>query len=453
MSTPAKKPAAKPAKAAAATAPVAEAPKEAAPPAVEPISAATEEVAAEPVKETKQKQPKTSDQIAADRAKLANAHIPAARVRNQLDDLMLNFRIEEAVKPRKADTAPYERAETIIKTKQVQETVMTDGKKERKTRDATDEELAEAKKVVDGTAQSTIAAKQIEIKVYNHERVRFGTNGIPHLAAACTAITVELVTQAIKKALASEKKRKLLKPAHVNSEDAELMACYPLVSRLPSWRAQDVVVKKKREAELIAAVEDRVRKQVTAEIKAANTLAPKEGKAAPKDAKVAKEVVEEVPAEDDGKHPFAHYIFFIIRNIALSNVNPEWHTVRVSVELRNYLSDLIVEFIQRVGSQVYRSNKYADNKTVDIDTIDHVIESFLTDGHERHEELKLTFEQQPDQVELKKARDEAKTKGAKVVKNDVRHVTTMVARRVVTYPTSSLEAFRAMMKRHTQAHE
>ena len=90
----------------------------------------------------------------------------------------------------------------------------------------------------------------------------------------------------------------------------------------------------------------------------------------------------------DRKITFRHYVGVVVKT--LRQEDPNYDGFNISTSIRQYLSNLLVEFIQRISSLVYLTSTCMKNKTISDVVILRTVEAILIDGHVAHEEI--TFE-------------------------------------------------------------
>lgn len=295
-----------------------------------------------------------------------------ARVRRHLDKLTLNAALGELTAPLKKKHAEYKQAKALLEPNST----------------ATDEQKT--------AAAATVAALEpgledlvARIDALSSEKVRFSSHASVVLTIICDEFSKQVLKHAIDSALASDVKT--AKVQHLHAAGVEKLSLYPLVSSLPSFKetASQLAVENNRKqneqilTRALLQAERAFKKKYEvkggrkeAETPASPAPAPQEPAAAP-----------EPEAQDDDKKPFKHYIKST--RVFLKSQNEAYSNIKISDELKSYLSDLIVEFIKRIAPLVMLTTKSIKNKTVSEHSILKTVESLLIDGHEPVETLEL----------------------------------------------------------------
>ncbi len=464
--------------------------------------------------------------------KAIGIHISAARVRRHIDKLNLNAKLDVAIGERRQQLTAYKVAKEHLEKRKIKVMVTkTVGEKEvyvKEEVDITPEAEAEAKATLAKYAPLVVALGE-EADAYSHERTRFSNEAAIVLAIVCDELTRQLVEQSMKQALASGKKitqkmhmhkttRTIEKDGQkVTVPGIETLPLYPLIKGLASFinniecfakADRDEEAKKflkdimmKAEKDFKKKYEVRVQKRKTA-VNGTTTTAATNGATdvtvdaatelidtivngvvdQPAEAPVAEahEPEHEDHEEDDGsdtKTSFKYYVLQICRDIAKSD--PQYSEIRTSPLFREYISDLLIEFIQRICPLIFLTAHSMKNKTINDVAILRTIEGILIDCHAPHETIELKNVPDPKilKVEERKIKElvdaaiAAEKKKGGVVEVDKKKINdqiraqpankidldkipkVLVCERIVTYPTSGYAALEGKIKQKMKAYD
>lgn len=410
-------------------------------------------VESKPVEVTEVK-PVESKQGEKQEVKTKGINISAARTRNHLDKLNLNTTLLEKMKPFKKHVADYNAAVDRLENKTVQTHVVkvVNGKNTtvNETRPATKEELdaAEEKKK---QLESGYKEALDNVTALSAEKTRFSSEASVVMSIVCESVVSQLATHTMDMALAD--KKKIIQVEHLHNGDVSSLSLYPLFKNLPVYLSSKakyeeearVQAQAKHDAALITTCEKEWKKKY-------DVKTPKKKKA-----DVAEPVDEQVPhadpvhteeeeEENDSKTLFKFYIQRVCNNLKLSD--EKYKNIRISTEIRVYLSDLVIELIHRLATLINLTSKSMKNKTINEKTIMRTIQYLLIDGHDPVEAIELKTEQVKDPVAAKdefNRRKEAQSKGVEykgVSANQLPTISGVVATRKITYPTSGYAEFK-----------
>lgn len=420
-----------------------------------PADVATAQPVTAVVEDAKTKRQQTSKTI--------GISISSARTRRHVDKLNLNKAVEEELTKLKVDLTAHDEAAALLtagghkKTEEYTEEVTKDDgngnqvkEQVKKTREVlvplTAEETATLTATVARVAPM-LAELHGKITALSRERVRFANDAPVALSIVCDKLIQQLIVHAMTKVLAA--KKKIVQVSHLHEAGVEQLSLYPLIKSLPSFvqTSQDLAAAA-RTAEFEKAVKD-AKEQAFKEFKKqyADVLPKKKkGQAAavaPAPAEPVAEQVTPVAEEEDdsadSKTTFKFYVSQVCKEVIKGNL--AYTHVRISTDIRNYLSNLLIELIRRLSSLILLTTEDMKIKTVNDVAILNVVKKLLVDGHEPTETITFRQEQVPDpeavKAELQK-KEEAKKAGTeyKVDLEKLPKVAGYVAVRSVSYESS-----------------
>jgi hypothetical protein len=390
--------------------------------------------------------------------------------------MRLNAKIDAAIAELKKTLAEYHDAKAKLESgvSTSSEEVVVDGKKTHvaKTAPLSDAEKASLSATVESVGP-TVPSLDAKVKALSRERIRFSNEASIALAMICDEIVQELVTHTMDRVLAA--KKKIIQICHLHEAGVEQLPLYPLVKSLPSfaaraaqlantladekasaalataltqaekeWRKKHSVVRK-RTKEVAPAAPAAQPAAAAAEQAPAESAAPApESTPAPAVPAAAEEAPEESDDDaavdvSDSKTSFKFYVHQVCKNLVKKD--ERYKSVRVSTEIRGYLSDLLVEFIQRLAPLVALTASAMKNKTVNDSAILRTVKSLLIDGHASEETIELLPALVDDPAAVKAEtlkRDEEKKAGRKykIDMTKIPQVNGFKAVHTVKYPTS-----------------
>ncbi len=369
--------------------------------------------------------------------------ISAARVRTNMDKLTLNKAVNEESKPLRLALSQLEVAETRLKAGGY-----TEGDK---FVPLTPELTKQYNDVV-----SSVGPKKLEytlkIDALARERVRFSNNAPDVLSVVCGELIHQLVTHTVDNAISLDKK--IIKIDHLHSESVSTLPLYPLIRNLPSFMEyQKTFASKNTSVQLDKMkkdLKDKLWKEFRSRYNEAPLVKKKKVAAAPLAVPAAEEPAHAEDAEEDadestdGKTSFRFYVVQECRYvIGLDKYKNSG--VRISTEIKEYLSTLLVEFIQRVAFLVQRTAEAMTRKTINKTAIMKTVEKLLIDGHTPTETITYTDTLVPDpalyEAEVKK-RNDAKAQGTtyKINLDAIPKVKGFAVTKNVTYPDVGFKA-------------
>lgn len=319
-------------------------------------------------------------------------YISAARVRKDVDTKNLNRVNEEKAEELKLTISEYVAYEKAVVAKTLE-----------------GEELTKATAYLEANKERYEGVEQ-QLKALSRDRIRFSHSASLIIAILCDEFVKQLASFAMSKTIESGKKNVYV--SHVHSAGIEKLSLYALVKDLPTF----VQTSEKMKAELleeakalevkhllVQAEKDFKKKyQLTkeqkekekADKKALSDAAKEASKEAPKE--VAKETPKESTteshvedaAEDAAEEDATSYKYYIKK--LFDNNKPNEVSLRISKEIKTYLSKLVDEFLDRLSNQVRLTIINMKNRTVNETAILHTVKSMLINFQTPHEELSFT---------------------------------------------------------------
>jgi histone H3/H4 len=379
--------------------------------------------------------------------KTVGININPARVRCHLDKLNLNAGVNQHIKPIKKQLNALKRAKFILETGTVPALKPTkSADKNENATPATADDKSQAEKVV---AEVEPLSKELETKLeaLSRERTRFSNEASIALAIICDEFVQQFGEHAMKRVLVA--KKKIIQVEHIHESGVEKLSLYPLAKTLPSFlkatEENAARLRKEQDKELGKALKVQLEK----EFRKNYVCTKKKQEAVPAEQPAVVEAAEQVPepAADtvdttddvDSKTSFKHYVGLVCKD--LMDKEPEYKSTRVSDGIKQYLSDLLTELIRKLSPLINLTTQCMKNKTVNDVAVLRTVEAILIDGHEAVEVLEFSNEQIHDpalvKAEIAKRSEEAKEdRKYKVNLADIPLVSSLVATRKITYPTS-----------------
>jgi len=386
--------------------------------------------------------------------KAIGINIAVARARRHLDKLTTNAGPCAYIDAIREQLAPYNAAQKQLKTGKITHLVEKDYQyiKDGKTltgkkifeedRDLTDAERASAQKVIDTLAPS-VPAWEAKLEAFSRERSRFSSDAPVALAVICDELTNQLVAHAIGSTIAA--KKKTVHTVHIYGQGVESLSLYPLVSGLTTFKQTAASISEEQHRAAAAAALASALKQAEKDFKKKYEVRVKRVKkadapeAAPTEPEV--ETIDKVEDEDDESgSSFKMYVGQACKDVV--DKNEAFKTIRFSTEVRDHLSALLIEFIQRVSSLVSISVRTVGTKTITCPIIMSAIESLLIEGHAKVEKIELVSVKVPSAEALKAdaaAKAKAKADGVEFAPTELPLVDSFEVARTVSYPTSGFD--------------
>jgi len=287
--------------------------------------------------------------------KVIGVNISAARVRRHIDKLNLNRLLDELIAEQKDELSKCEEAKAVATTA---------GK-------------------VDTVGEELLEKVKHKIAALSRSRTRFSSEASVVLSIVCDELIQQIVRHTIQCMLDS--KKKILQVCHLHSDGVDKIPLFPLVKTLPSFaKNADMFAAEVAEEEntnmvsaLLAQAEKDFKKKYSVRSKksVADSPSEEEGDESPKDDQ-SHESEEEGAESKTSFRCYVHQVY-----TAIKNDNPDYARVRISRSFKHYLSDLLVEFIQRIAPLVLLTTNSMKNKTINDVAILRTIENILVDGH------------------------------------------------------------------------
>ncbi len=269
---------------------------------------------------------------------------------------------------------------------------------------------------------------------------------------------------------------KIIKVEHLFRDGVEELQLFPLVSNLKSFKTKYTAYKNSKVAASLDAKEHELTNKYEKELKKLRaTLAKlqntKEKPAATEEEKPAPAAAEEKPApaavedkpaeestqENESKTKFNHYIRAIMGDLIASDA--KYTGLRISNDISNYINDLLIELITRIGNAAELTANDMHIHTITEDVVMSVLMKWLIDGHQKVESLSLKpgveVDEKSPQYAAEVAKKEAAKKEGKTYKIVIEGLpTTDVFTAVLekTYPTSYYGTLKATVDKKLNAY-
>jgi histone H3/H4 len=397
-------------------------------------------------------------------SKAIGVSISSARVRRHIDKLNLNSVIDQMINELKSRLAPYKTAKSQLetgKTTHMVEYTKKNAKGEdvkklvEESRDITESERTAATKLV-ADMEAGVPAIESQIAALSRERTRFSNEASIVLSIVCDETVQQLVEHAMDRALAA--KKKIIQVPHLHEAGVEKLSLFPLIKNLPSFVATADKLAKTAQEESAAAILAAALTKAEKDFKKKYEIKTPKKKKEPEVAQT-EEVVEPAADEEDpsdSKTSFKFYVHQVCKELVKRD--EKFKAIRISTDIRTYLSNLLVEFIQRVSPLVLLMSSSMKNKTVNDVAILKAVECLLIDGHHAVESVEVKPAQVHDPVALKAElakRDEEKKAGReyKVVLDSIPKIDGFVAVRTIKYPTSGYSALEKKVQKKISLYE
>jgi hypothetical protein len=404
---------------------------------VSEVVAESTEPVAEPVAETADAQHKQS------KSEKAAVFISAARVRRHIDKLNLNSALDIMTHELKVSINSYKAAAADVEAGKL-----------------TGDALTAAKDLMAATDIDTLERKMVAL---SRERIRFSNEAAVVLAIICDEMVQQLAGAAMNHILAT--KKKIIYVQHLHEAGVEKLSLYPLFKTLPSFSAQAVAIAKATADDQRATALKEALTQGEKDFKKKYNVRVARKKVDPDAAKseVKPEAVAEVAAEaekpeakeededsdSDSKTSFKFYVDKVCKELVRRE--PKYSAIRVSTKIKVYLSDLVVEFIQRISPLVHLTAHLMKNKTINDIAILKTVEALLLDGHTGVETIELKECEVVDAEKLKaeqtkQAEEKKEGREYKFNVDDLPKVSGFTAVRTLTYPTAKFNDLNAVVQ-------
>lgn len=318
--------------------------------------------------------------------------ISDSRVRRLVDKQCVNRAASEKIRFLKNKARPYEEAKKALnngyeyqKDAAGKPILSSDDKKHPLTVDLTEKRRSELEQFLKSEEKNYDSIKD-EITALSNSRIRFSDGVAVTFCTVLEYIVNELFEFAMKNCLVNDKK--IIHVHHLNREGAEKLRCYPLIRNLPSWRNPPAHKPKSKEGG-----ENQEQTQTS-----------------------------------DKSSTFFYYITSLCREITHptefdANGNPvvkvvkdkrvvsrkqdgEYSSIRASTEIKNYINNLLVEFLERLSPLIQLQLQSMKVKTITEDTVLQVIHSIMVDGVPVEEKLIYEKKEVVENEALRKLKDQ-----------------------------------------------
>jgi hypothetical protein len=373
-------------------------------------------------------------------------YMSAARVRRYQDVLGLNKAINDLLIPLRRHIAELKVARNAISSGK--HTVKVE-KGKPQTVDLDDAARAEYTKTIDAAAKQVKdllgnsctqeEAWQKEIDVLATKKIRFAKDSVEFLTSVIDCWVEELVVHGMRKT--TESKLKMVKPIHFFDNGVEKLSMFPLYGTLATFRQEyDLYMRKVRQDATAAEIKEAVRAAETRFLKQYDVPKQKGKPKADTPALVAEpEVADE---EDTGSTPFLFYCNKITDRCKATH--SEFAKMRTTKETKTFLGELVMEFIERFNPLIEDMTANMDNKTININSVKHVVKMLLIDGHKRQDTVSIEAGDIPDpafeQAESEKRALARQNKTKYVAPTTVPTIKAYVVKRSITYENSRLDS-------------
>ena len=388
-------------------------------------------------------------------------NISVARTRRHLDKLNLNQAVEAQLILLKPHLNKFKEAESILADKKVKKSIETVEKVDEKEvkkhhmekEDATEADLQNAQNIINSLS-GDIDKYTNKVDLLSKQKVRLSNDAAVALSVVCDVTINQIVNHTMENAVKSNKK--IMQISHVYENNVDKLSTYSLIKTLPSFVKNEQEIKSaelaERNAEMISFAVEKAKKDM---IKEFNIKVPKKDKkkdtAEVSTASPAVEEAAEQKSQDesnDSKTSFKFYVHKACKKIAESD--EKYAGIRVSTSIKDYLSDLLVELIQRLSTLILLTAASMKNKTINNVAIMRAVELIMIDGHRPVESLKFKETEITNPQLLKeetKKRDEEKKAGRKykIDVDKIAKINGIVIDHSTTYPTSGFADLKAIV--------
>jgi hypothetical protein len=425
-----------------------------------------------------------------------------------MDHINLNNVIDGMIATLKTNLDEHQKATTHLKTGKITETKSKDVTDAEGKVTKVDEQVERGITEVERKAYHDTIAKhgpyvakwEQDVAALSRERTRFSSEASVALSIIADMTVRELAVHAMNSVLLAEKK--IIHPEHLHGEGVTKLSLYPLFGTLPSFakKAAEFAAKKAQEDKdnslqvALKEAEKEFKRKYAASLakkKAGAVVAPAAPAPAPVPAPAvaAEPVVEDDEADDengDSKTSFRFYVGQVCKQIIKETPKYQVWTeavaadpvkgtpevpstpvldkngqikamVRISTDIRDHLSDIVVDEIARISTLTQLTANDMNNKTISEEAILSAVKKLLVDGHTPVETVEITdvmvadpavVKAEAEKKEAAKAAAKAAALAAGVEFKDFKYAKTYakledypqvpgrLAKRVVTFPTS-----------------
>lgn len=403
------------------------------------------------------------------RVKVPSNTIRAARVAGCFNEDHVNVSVTASLNKLKAQLEPYLRAEKALESgKEAQydaagKQLVNVSTKEKLFTDLSEARKEQLKKFLAENSDAVNKCRE-EIAALQHARIRFSEDSDKVMRDIVVAIVRELIQHAFADCLIADENR--VQVSHLHGKGVESLICFPLIANLPSWK--NPPAPKKAE------------KATPAPVVAAGTDAASTPAVAATPAPVA---AAEPAAEADSETNFIYHIIEICSEMAhptklnadgtvmtktvekkgkdgaLTKVTTvdkdmtgKYAEFRTTQQFKQYLNDLIFEFLGRVSPLVQLQLTALNVKTINREVIESVIMRIMVDGSTVTETLKYDRVKVPNpelvkalREERKKAKAEKREPTDKRTEAELPTVDELVITKVLKFADPRYEQFQAKL--------
>ena len=390
--------------------------------------------------------------------------ISAARTRRHIDRLNLNNKLDSMISDLRASLAEFNYAKTCLDSGKVKDAVQSevekDGKKVKVVtyvdRVATEAETLKFKASV-AKLGASVAKLELDASALGRERTRFSNDAAVVLSIVCDELIQQVTEHTMNRVLAA--KKKIIQIEHLHATGIENITLYPLIKTLPTFLATSESLA----ATLLADTTTQNLAVALAQAerdfkKKYNVHLPKKKRDAEDPAEPAEPAAVELAVAEpdvviddeeddsaDSKTSFRFYVGQVCKDMI--KTDPRYKSVRVSTEIRGYLSDILVELIQRLSQLILLTAGNMKNKTINGAAILRTVEALIIDGHAAVETVDISdgLVADPAVVKAEQLKKDAAKKTTppteyKIDFEKIPQVPGRFAVRTVKYPTSGFAA-------------
>ncbi len=220
-----------------------------------------------------------------------------------------------------------------------------------------------------------------EISQLSQKVVRISSESSTVMAVICDGFVEDLLKHSISETLASNKK--MVDVNYIMSGDHKKNLYYSIYHKLPTFVNYDAKV-----------YEDLKKKKIEDNKKAKKIKKESDGS----DVEVQPTVVS---PSDDGKTTFNTYIDAVLKNVKKDLQLAENIKIRTSIEVRDFLSDMIIECIKRfvMLSKIF-VQQIMGVRTMNSNHIKAIVHMFMKDEGNTDEQIDLVINRINDKVDL-----------------------------------------------------
>jgi len=284
--------------------------------------------------------------------------ISSARVRRDIDSNNINKLNEERMAVLKASISEYLQAKKIVEAEE-----------------STADDKAKSQAYLNEHAARHHDVDQ-QMKALSRDKVRFSNDASRIISLVCDHFVSELAIHAMKQTVASKKKS--VKIAHLHKGDLHNLSFFALIHDLPSFVATTNKLAEKELARQQAEQLEKTLAQAEKDFKKKHSIhLTKEQKEQDKLDKKEKKQKQKDDAADskEDKEDDVTYRYYI--GILFQNHKPHDVQLRITNDVKTYLSKLVDEFITKLADQLLLTIHNMKNKTINERAILHAVKTML----------------------------------------------------------------------------